>query len=138
LPALNVGVLLPVNIFHRLQMGCTVSTDKPLAKPEGSTTAAGPGERSSPETAPPPAPAASAIPVHVAAADTASLVRSLRELSGEVGDSLSVVKGDVSHLRQDLKEECADINQTLRELRATLEILTYRDQGVSPAETAAG
>ena len=61
-------------------------------------------------------------------------MRSLRELSGEVGDSLSVVKGDVSHLRQDLKEECADINQTLRELRATLEILTYRDQGVSPAE----
>ena len=54
------------------------------------------------------------------------LVRSLHRLGEDVGGSLSIVKGDVSLLRMDLREDCAELNQALRELRASLEILQYR------------
>ena len=62
------------------------------------------------------------------AAKTSLPVQSLNRLCADVGGSLSVVKADVSQLRMELREECADLNQTLRELRASLEILAYRDQ----------
>ena len=55
-------------------------------------------------------------------------VQSLHRLTADIGESLSVVKADVSQLRMDLREDCADLNQSLRELRASLEILSYRDR----------
>ena len=78
--------------------------------------------------------AATSPPVDVATvveldpAKASALVQSLRRLGEDVGGTLSIVKGDVSHLRMDLREDCAELNQTLRELRASLEILQYRER----------
>ena len=74
------------------------------------------------------APAPAGVGTLDPAAKTSLAVQSLHRLGADVGGSLSVVKADVSQLRMDLREDCADLNQTLRELRASLEILAYRDQ----------
>lgn len=95
---------------RRAAMGCTVSTETP-GKDAGASVSAGVATLTlDPD------------------AQTLLAVQSLHRLGTDVGGSLSGVKADVSQLRMDLREDCADLNQTLRELRASLEILTYRDQ----------
>ena len=107
----------------RRSMGCYVSTEAAASADSAPTGCSVSTEApATVESAPAPRAAASIA----ATLDPAALVQSLQGLGEEIGTSLSTVKNDVSHLRMDLREDCADLNQTLRELRASLEILTHR------------
>ena len=106
-------------------MGCSVSTEAAATADNAPTGCS----VSTEAVATVDSAAAPRIAASVAATlDPAALVQSLHGLGEEIGASLSTVKNDVSHLRMDLREDCADLNQTLRELRASLEILTHRGQ----------
>ena len=59
-------------------------------------------------------------------AGVASAIEAVLTLSSKIGFELRMVKREIGLARDEMKDDLDDIGKSLREMRATLEILTYR------------
>ena len=59
-------------------------------------------------------------------AGVASAIEAVLTLSSKIGFELRMVKREIGLARDEMKDDLDDIGKGLREMRATLEILTYR------------